>query len=77
MTRKFHGVCHSKGRPRRCTCMRGNAVTSLVLMGAEGLPPVAVATGDQGYDRDKIRKIPAEQGTLPCHPTPPPQEDCA
>ncbi len=33
MTSKLHGVCHSKGGPLRLpTCVRGNAVTSLVLM---------------------------------------------
>ncbi len=31
MTSKLHGVCHSKGGP----CVRGNAVTSLVLMGRQ------------------------------------------
>ena len=33
MTSRLHGACCSKGRPRRCTCVRGNAVTSPVLMG--------------------------------------------
>ena len=33
MTSKLHGVCDSKGGPLRLpTCVRGNAVTSLVLM---------------------------------------------
>ncbi len=33
MTSKLHGVCHSKGGPLRLHLRRGNAVTSLVLMG--------------------------------------------
>ncbi len=32
MTSKLHGICDSKGRPRRLHLMRGNGVTSLVLM---------------------------------------------
>ena len=32
MTSKLHGVCDSKGVPCDSTCVRGNAVTSPVLM---------------------------------------------
>ena len=32
------------------------------------LPPAATVIGDQGYDRDKIRKMLAEQGILSCIP---------
>ena len=54
--------------PCGSTCVRGNAVTSLVLMGCEGLPPAATVMGDQGYDRDKIRKMLSQQGIPPCIP---------
>ncbi len=30
------------------------------------LPPAARVIGDQGYDRDKIRKMLAQQGITPC-----------
>ncbi len=30
------------------------------------LPPVATVIEDQGYDRDKIRKMLSQQGILPC-----------
>ncbi len=33
MTSKLYGVCDSKGGPLRLHLQRGNAVTSLVLMG--------------------------------------------
>ncbi len=33
MTSKLHGVCHSKGGPRRLHLREGNAVTSLALVG--------------------------------------------
>ena len=32
------------------------------------LPPVATVMGDQGYDRDKIRKMLAQQGITSCIP---------
>ena len=32
------------------------------------LPPAAAVLGDKGYDSDKIRRMLAEQGTLPCIP---------
>ncbi len=32
------------------------------------LPPAATVMGDQGYDRDKIRKMLAHQGIPPCIP---------
>ncbi len=31
-------------------------------------PPAATVTGNQGYDRDKIRKMLAQQGLPPCVP---------
>ena len=34
--------------------------------GAEDLPPAATVMGDQGDDRDKIRKMLVQQGTTPC-----------
>ncbi len=70
MTSKLHGVCDSKGGPLRLRLRRGNAVTSLVLMGCSRMPPVATVIGDQGDDRDKIRKMLAQQGIAPCIPVP-------
>ncbi len=32
------------------------------------LPPVATVMGDQGFDRDKIRRMLVQQGTPPCIP---------
>ena len=47
-------------------CVRGNAVTSPVLMWVrKDLPPAATMTG---YDRDKIRKMLAQQGIPLCIP---------
>ena len=44
-------------------------MTSPVLMCcARTLPPVATVMGDQGYDRDKIRKMLSQQGITPCIP---------
>ncbi len=67
MTRKLNGVCHSTGGPRwlhLCEEQRSD------FTGADGvlkdLPPAAAVIGDQGYDRDKIRKRLAQQVITPC-----------
>ncbi len=67
MTSKLHGVCHSKGGPRwlhLCEEQRSD------FTGADGvlkdLPPAAAVMGEQGYDRDKIRKRLAQQVITPC-----------
>ncbi len=60
---------HSKGGPLRLHLREGrNAATSLVLMGCSNLPPAAAVIGDQGYDRDTIRKMLAQQGATSCIP---------
>ena len=51
------------------TCVRGNAVTSPVLMCcARTCRLRQLVMGDQGYDRDKIREMLAQQGITPCIP---------
>ena len=62
------GSATAKVVPRRLHLRRGNAVASLVRWGAQGRQPAAAVIGDQGYDRDKTRKMLAWQGTTPCTP---------
>ena len=69
MTSKLHGVCHSKGgllrlhlREGQCSDFTG---ADVVL---KDLPPAVTVMGDQGYDRDKIRKMLSQQGITPCIP---------
>ena len=76
MTSKLHGFCDSKGGLLRLHLSEGQcsefAGADVVL---KGLPPAAVVIGDQGYDRDQIRKtLAGGAGDLVLHPTPPPQE---
>ena len=69
MTSKLHGVCHSKGGPLRLHLSEGQCSdftgADVVL---KDLPPAATVMGDQGYDRDKIRKMLSQQGIPPCIP---------
>ena len=69
MTSKLHGVCDSKGGPLRLHLREGQCSdftgADVVL---KALPPVATVMGDQGYDRDKIRKMLSQQGIPPCIP---------
>ena len=66
MTSTLHGVCHSKGGPRRLHLREGQCSG---FTGADGvgkdLAPGAAMLGDQGYGRDKIRKMLAQQGIPP------------
>ncbi len=69
MTSKLHGVCHSKGGPlrlhlneRQCSDFIGASVL------LKDLPPAATVMGDKGYDRDKTRKMLAQQGITLCIP---------
>ena len=76
MTSKLHGFCDSKGGLLRLHLSEGQcsdfAGTDVVL---KGLRPAAAVIGDQGHDRDQIRKMLAGgAGDLILHPTPPPQE---
>ena len=67
MTSKLHGVCDNKGGPLRLHLSEGQCSD---FTGADvvckDLPPAATVMGDQGYDRDKIRKMLAQQGITPC-----------
>ena len=69
MTSKLHGVCDSKGGPLRLHLREGQCSdftgADVVL---KDLPPAATVMGDQGYDRDKIRKVLVQQGSPPCSP---------
>ncbi len=69
MTSKLHGVCHSKGGPLRPHLSEGQCSD---FTGADvlrkDLPPAVTVMGDEGYDRDKIRKMLAQQGIPPCIP---------
>ena len=69
MTSKLHGVCDSKGGPLRLHLREGQCSD---FTGADvlrkDLPPAATVMGDQGYDRDKIRKMLTQQGIPPCIP---------
>ena len=69
MTSKLHGVCHSKGGRLRLHLSEGQCSdftgADVVL---KDLPPAATVMGDQGYDRDKIRKMLSQQGIPPCIP---------
>ena len=56
MTSKLHGVCDSKGGRLRLHLREGQC------------SDFTSADGDQGYDRDKIRKMLAQQGIPPCIP---------
>ena len=66
MTSKLHGVCDSKGGPLRLHLREGQCSD---FTGADvlrkDLPPAATVTG---YDRDKIRKMLAQQGIPLCIP---------
>ena len=70
MTSKFHVICDSKGGPLRLHRSEGQCSD---FTGAEmwcsktcRLQPWMI--GDQGYDRDKIRKMLSQQGIPPCIP---------
>ncbi len=67
MTSKLHGVCDSKGGPLRLHLREGQCTD---FTGADvllkDLPPAATVMEDQGYDRDKIRKMLSQQGIMPC-----------
>ena len=69
MTSTLHGVCDSKGGLLRLHLCEGQCSD---FTGADGvlkdLPPAAAVIGDQGYDRDKIRKMLSQQGIPPCIP---------
>ena len=66
ITSTLHGVCDSKGGPLRLHLREGQCSD---FTGADGvlkdLPPAATVMGDQGYDRDKIRKMLVRQGITP------------
>ncbi len=68
MTSKLHGICSKSGslqlhlREEQCSDFIG---ADVVL---KDLPPAATAMGDEGYDRDKIRKMLVQQGIMPCIP---------
>ncbi len=70
MIRKLHGVCHNKGRPLHLDLREGQWSD---FTGADGvlknLPPAVAVIGDQGYDRNKIRKMLVRQGITPCIPS--------
>ena len=69
MTSKLHGVCDSKGGPLRLHLREGQCSD---FTGADvvrkDLPPAATVMGDQGDDRNKIRKMLVQQGITPCIP---------
>ena len=69
MTSKLHVVCDSKGGPLRLHLREGQCSdftgADVVL---KDLPPAATVIGDQGYGRDKIRKMLSQQGIPPCIP---------
>ncbi len=69
MSSKLHGFCHGKGAPLWLHLSEGQCSD---FTGADGvrndLPPAATVMGDKGYDRDKIRKMLAQQGIPPCIP---------
>ncbi len=69
MTSKLHGVYDSKGGPLRLHLREGQCSdftgADVVL---EDLPPAPTVIGDQGYGRDKIRKMLSQQGIPPCIP---------
>ncbi len=69
MTSKLHVVCDSKGGPLRLHLSEGQCSD---FSGADvlrkDLPPAATVMEDQGYDRDKIRKMLSQQGIPPCIP---------
>ncbi len=69
MISKLHRVCDSKSGPLRlhlcegqCSDFTGAGVVR------KDLPSAATVMGDQGYDRDKIRRMLAQQGIPPCIP---------
>ena len=67
MTSKLHVICDSKGGRLRLHLCEGQCSdftgADVVL---KDLPPAATVMGDQGYDRDKIRKMLSQQGITPC-----------
>ena len=69
MTSRLHGVWASKGRPWRLHLGEGQCSD---FPGADGVlkdwPPATAVIGDQGDDREKIRKMLAEQGIWCCIP---------
>ena len=69
MTSKLHGVCNSKGGRLRLHLREGQCsdLTGVDVL-RKDLPPAAMVMGDQGYDRDKIRKMLAQQVITPCIP---------
>ena len=69
MTSKLHGVCYSKGGLLRLHLHGGQCsdFTGADML-LKDLPPVATVIGGKGYDRDKIRKMLAQQGITPCIP---------
>ena len=67
MGSKLHGLCHSKGGPLRLHLNEGQCsdFTGADVL-RQDLPSAATVRGDQGYDRDNIRKMLAQQGVTPC-----------
>ncbi len=69
MTSKLHGVCHSKGGPRRLHLREGQCRDFTSADGVlKDVPPAAAVMGDQGYGSDKVRKMLARRGIPPCIP---------
>ncbi len=67
MSSRLHGVCDSKGGPRRLHLSEGQCSDFTEAdVARKDLPPAATVIGDQGYDRDKIRKMLSQQGITPC-----------
>ena len=62
------GSATAKVVPDGSTCVRGQCSDFTGADGVLDLPPVATVIGDQGYDRDTIRKMLARQGITPCIP---------
>ncbi len=69
MTSKLHGICDSKGGPLRLHRSEGQGsdFTDADVL-RKHLPPTATVMGDQGYNRDKIRKMLSQQVIPPCIP---------
>ncbi len=69
MTSALHGVCHSKGGPPTAPPAEGQCSGFTGAVGCSRAAACSAAViGDQGYDRDKTRKMLAWQGTTPCTP---------
>ena len=68
MTSKLHVLCDSVRRSLRLHLSEGQCsdFTGAGVL-RKDLPPVATVIGDQGHDKDKIRKMLAQQGIPPRH----------